>query len=612
MPTPSHLDASRRSTERVICLGGDTLPRPARTGGPAGVLAMAFAILVLVGLPSRAVAQDDAPAEDDESRVLLVFSGDDDEVESLEAAAPRFQARVLELTEIRFAGDKEQDALYAACGEELGVSPEKVRECRLAAANRAYVSEVLELSAVADGRRAWDLTLQVWDPVANELVHSGVVAIEGKSLTRAAKKGVRQLARGYACHRGVGGACDKLAAGSAKLEISDVTPSPVTVLINGVELGPAPNQFVDLPGGEVKVTLRQAGYEDLTRTVTLVDDEMQTLSGLELVAQPARLRVTSNADGAGVWVEGKSRGTTKADDAVELELPAGEISVAVGGNGWTMHRETLTLSPGARVTVHADVEDGGPYVETCAGSEGSAADAPCTKACESGDAESCARLGVFVYSGKVGAPDFRRARALFEAGCAGDVHQACNNLGFMLEKGQGGGSDPERAESLYSSACDAGALEACFNLGYMLQRGDDVPRDVSRALVVYEKACNGGEGRACYQLGDLVFRGDGVETDKTAAAKLFERACDNDTLGGCTNLAFMLENGDGVDPDVDRAVELYDKACGGGEAGACYNLGYLVAAGEKVAKDTQRARKLFKRACDAGMQNACKAVRRIR
>lgn len=584
--------------------------RPAGVALRCTLVLAAAALVALLLAPAHAHAQDDA----EKGRVLLAFTGSANDIATLEAAAARFQGPVLELTDVRFAGDKEKDKLYAACGADLGVSAETRRDCQLAAANRAYVAQVLEISAQADGKNAWELTLQVWDPIANELIYTSVTSVPGKTLKLAARDGLATLAQQYVCWRGIERACGAsltgFDTGRGRLEISDVTPSPVTVLVNGVELGPAPNHFRNLPIGEVTLTLRQAGYKDLTRTIALAEDAPLALAGLALEPLPSVLEVTVNAENVPVFIDGQRRGTVGRGGVLEIAVDSGELQVAVGGGGWTVHRERVRLSPGARHALKIELEDAAPYVASCASARAEAAETPCSRACEAGDAASCARLGAFLYSGETGSSDFPRARLLFEAACRADHVEACNNLGFMLEKGQGGERDLERAHTLYRGACDSGAQEACFNLGVMLQRGNGVAADPATARDLFAAACDRAEGRACYQLGDMLFRGDGVSADAREAAVFFERACDAGTPGGCTNLAFLLESGQ-IDTDIDRAVKLYQRACDAGEPGACYNLGYLLAAGEKVARDVASARTRFDQACALGLQNACLALQQL-
>jgi TonB family protein len=67
---------------------------------------------------------------------------------------------------------------------------------------------------------------------------------------------------------------------------------------------------------------------------------------------PARLSVTSDPDGARVFIDGRPRGTTPAS----IELEPGVASVAVDKAGFRTWRREVTLAPGADETLRADLE----------------------------------------------------------------------------------------------------------------------------------------------------------------------------------------------------------------------------------------------------------------
>jgi formylglycine-generating enzyme required for sulfatase activity len=135
---------------------------------------------------------------------------------------------------------------------------------------------------------------------------------------------------------------------SGRLEVIRTQPPIVTVLVNGREVGTAPNQFGALPLGEVTVTLRAPGHSDLTQQLTLRADTMTELVGATLEALPGVLSITSNIDGARVEVNGRAAGETATGQGVEVEVPAGAAVVRVTRDGYDPQQVTVQLPAGGR------------------------------------------------------------------------------------------------------------------------------------------------------------------------------------------------------------------------------------------------------------------------
>lgn len=556
-------------------------------------------LLLLLVLPAAASAQDD-----EGTRVFLIFSGTDKEIKALEDAAPRFRSALLKKGVVKFAGSKEMEAVYSQCNSEVGVGATSERECQLRAANRIAIDQLLELSAMEAGKNAFDLQLQVWAPDTNELVFETVIESEGKSLKTAAKDGFPQLATAYLCWSGVGAGCGgstNFGNGTGRLEILDVTPSPVTVLLNGNELGLAPNQFLDLPSGSAEITLKLPGYSPHVVVVELSSETMTTLSGIVLSPLPAVLSIECNVPAAEVVVNGEVRGTCSEGAAVSLEIESGNILVEVRAEGFATFSERLELMPGARSTVQATLKDVSTLVTACESGDAER----CWEACEGGHMPSCTSLG-FMYSNGDGVPlDDDKAYTLYKMACEGNSSAGCYNLAFLYKKGRGVTKNASKARALYQAACEDGLMTACRSLGFMLQKGEGGSEDHDGAAKLYKTACDGGEAAACNNLGYLYREGMGVKKDMVEAASLYEKACEANLQAACNNLAFLYQQGQGVSVDYKKARKLYTGACDDGVMAACSSLAFMHKNAQGGSEDLDAAKKLFKKACDGGYVKAC-------
>ena len=100
--------------------------------------------------------------------------------------------------------------------------------------------------------------------------------------------------------------------------------------------------------------------------------------------------------------------------------------------------------------------------------------------CAKNDLISCYNLGYSFREGQGGAAvDLKRAIALFEKACDGEVLEACEHLGLMHDQGIGMPSDPEKARQAYRFACDRHGAGSCVNLGLMVTEGEYATRPPS-------------------------------------------------------------------------------------------------------------------------------------
>jgi serine/threonine protein kinase/TPR repeat protein len=234
-----------------------------------------------------------------------------------------------------------------------------------------------------------------------------------------------------------------------------------------------------------------------------------------------------------------------------------------------------------------------------------AAGALLTKACTSGQADSCDYLGL-MYQHKLGvSQDYGRAEAFYDKGCQAGSMAACSHLGNLYLNHLGVNQDYERALALYTRACNGDYADACQSLGSMYQFKKGVAQDFTRAVSLYGKACNNGSMNGCNSLGVLYQHSLGVQTDFAKSVALYGKACEAGVADGCNNLGYMHQHAMGLDQDYAKAAALYGKACQGGNAFACNNLGIMYQSKQGVEQDYARAATYYAKACEGGSSNGC-------
>lgn len=221
--------------------------------------------------------------------------------------------------------------------------------------------------------------------------------------------------------------------------------------------------------------------------------------------------------------------------------------------------------------------------------------------CDSGDAPSCARLGV-LYAKGAGVPvDEDRAEELYRKACDASDLQGCINaaqrLGLRSSPNHTRAIDLSRAACIddkpsrchaiewygpsamppdyaqLESACEGGDATACFGQAAMLDIGHDVEADPSHAVQLYLAACQMGDAHGCASNGINIPRHD----------------CENTGSTGCAELGLMYATGEGVVQDTRQARALFEKACAANEGLGCLGL---------AAMDPGRAEELRAKACE--------------
>ncbi len=126
----------------------------------------------------------------------------------------------------------------------------------------------------------------------------------------------------------------------------------VAVVINGEAVGRTPfEKPLRMNPVELEVTGTKAGFESVAQTVSPAAGESVTVT-LSLSPIPARLSVTSNVDGATVWVDDEAVGETPLD---ALSLPTGSHRIKLVKEGFRVSEQTVDLPPGGTASVTVDL-----------------------------------------------------------------------------------------------------------------------------------------------------------------------------------------------------------------------------------------------------------------
>jgi hypothetical protein len=201
--------------------------------------------------------------------------------------------------------------------------------------------------------------------------------------------------------------------------------------------------------------------------------------------------------------------------------------------------------------------------------------AVCRPACDAGDAQSCAFLGI----------------ALLQAG------------------------DRQAAEQPLTRACRARIALGCGGLGSL----HVLRKEWRPARTFLQDGCSMGDGLSCESLGGLVQGADGAPAAADVAQRardaipFYRKACALGATRGCGWVAAAIDDGL-VSGTLEEALTLYVKACGGGDPMpiACRQAVGLLRRGTPEARrlaagyDVKRlTADLLARGCKLGDQPSC-------
>jgi formylglycine-generating enzyme required for sulfatase activity len=124
-------------------------------------------------------------------------------------------------------------------------------------------------------------------------------------------------------------------------------PSGAEVLIDGELLGRTPLADAPVEAGEHRLQLRAPRYLPLEQTLDVTGRQVQQRLDLALDPAWADVSISSQPAGADILVDGETAGQTPAT----VEILQGEHAVALRLNGYADWTQTLSVSPGERLTL---------------------------------------------------------------------------------------------------------------------------------------------------------------------------------------------------------------------------------------------------------------------
>lgn len=123
------------------------------------------------------------------------------------------------------------------------------------------------------------------------------------------------------------------------------------------------------------------------------------------------------------------------------------------------------------------------------------------RACEVGEAGSCARLSALYSARKGGKKDARRARdrEMYALACDAKNAAGCLRLGELHESRPWAFSDQSASVSFWVRACELGEMRACDKAASGYYDGDfGWEKDWARAFRFAKRGCDGGKKLACH------------------------------------------------------------------------------------------------------------------
>ena len=104
------------------------------------------------------------------------------------------------------------------------------------------------------------------------------------------------------------------------------------------------------------------------------------------------------------------------------------------------------------------------------------------------------------------AGDEQRAAKIWLKACETGEARGCARLGFLYQSGKGVKQDDAKASKFYEKACDADELSGCNSLASLYQNSGEH----AKAAAIFERACEKGFGLSCYNLAQIYEAGSGV------------------------------------------------------------------------------------------------------
>lgn len=118
--------------------------------------------------------------------------------------------------------------------------------------------------------------------------------------------------------------------------------------------------------------------------------------------------------------------------------------------------------------------------------------------------------------------DEKTAAKIWQKACESGEAHGCIRLGFLYQSGKGVEQNDAKAGKFYQKACDTGELSSCDSLASLYQNSGEH----AKAAAIFERACEKGFGLSCYNLAQIYEAGNGVAPDESKALSLYVKACE--------------------------------------------------------------------------------------
>lgn len=174
----------------------------------------------------------------------------------------------------------------------------------------------------------------------------------GRHLLVVAKQGFRQLRKSVVVEAGQKLTLELQLEPMHGLLLVHSTPAGAEVTINGASKGTTPALVTDMPFGAYRMQISRPGY--LAKELDLrISRRRPERIAVALTANSAALLLDSAPPGADVTVNGIAQGRTPC--SVE-NITSGEAHIEIGLKGYETFRQTVTVTPGQREELTAQLK----------------------------------------------------------------------------------------------------------------------------------------------------------------------------------------------------------------------------------------------------------------
>lgn len=140
--------------------------------------------------------------------------------------------------------------------------------------------------------------------------------------------------------------------------ILDSTPRGASIFVDTIAKGTTPITVQNFNTGSYTITLKLAGYSDVTDTVTVTADRTTTFSPvLKPLAASGTISVNSVPSGASVYLDGVSKGQTPT---TITGVGAGPHTILLVTSGYNEYSEQVTVNAGQTLPLTITLTQSGP------------------------------------------------------------------------------------------------------------------------------------------------------------------------------------------------------------------------------------------------------------